>query len=88
MKVTVKVHNAIRRALKAEEVCPEDGMPVFLAQRVRSGECEVFTFWCPWCHVFHTHSAENGHRLAHCYHERSPLKKTGYILVEGAEGKP
>lgn len=39
----------------------------------------VYTFWCPFCAVWHQHSAANGHRTAHC-NNKSPFHEPGYIL--------
>ncbi|WP_407282857.1 hypothetical protein V7O61_02435 [Methanolobus sp. WCC1] len=37
-------------------------------------------FFCPHCQEWHKHSQKNGHRVAHCSRDESPLKKTGYII--------
>lgn len=37
-------------------------------------------FYCPHCHEWHKHVERNGHRIAHCSREDSPLTKTGYII--------
>jgi hypothetical protein len=37
-------------------------------------------FWCIWCKVWHAHGRGAGHRVAHCFNERSPYIATGYIL--------
>jgi hypothetical protein len=40
----------------------------------------VWTFWCPHCRRRHTHSAEPGHRVAHC-DLKSPFYERGYVLA-------
>lgn len=35
---------------------------------------------CPFCEVPHVHSAEPGHRAAHCHRKESPFLATGYVL--------
>lgn len=41
--------------------------------------------WCPYCRSFHQHGLPGGskkkaHRVAHCFVEDSPFKKTGYFI--------
>lgn len=36
--------------------------------------------WCQYCRTPHYHSAEDGHRGAHCVNQESPYRKTGYVL--------
>lgn len=35
---------------------------------------------CPYCEIPHVHSAEPGHRAAHCHRKESPFLATGYVL--------
>lgn len=49
-------------------------------------ECDLFTFWCSYCGVEHTHGAGSGHRQAHCKNPASPYRKGGYILVGPGDG--
>jgi hypothetical protein len=62
-------------------------LPVVLCEQVGS----QWSFWCPFCKRRHWHSAEPGHRVAHCGHERldrsgrvvkdySPFYESGYVL--------
>ena len=44
-------------------------------------QIKVWKFDCPHCGVMHTHSAEAGHRVAHCYKPNSPYDNEGYVLV-------
>jgi hypothetical protein len=46
-------------------------------------------FFCQYCNTWHEHAAEDGHRVAHCWHAEprgrlkgftTPYVKTGYIL--------
>ncbi|ETA68884.1 hypothetical protein MettiDRAFT_2372 [Methanolobus tindarius DSM 2278] len=37
-------------------------------------------FLCPYCHEWHRHGIGNGHRVAHCRKNDSPLKETGYFI--------
>lgn len=37
-------------------------------------------FYCPFCQKWHLHGIGNGHRVAHCTNQESPLKENGYIL--------
>ena len=36
--------------------------------------------WCRYCHRWHQHGAQPGHRVAHCHVTTSPYRSTGYIL--------
>lgn len=55
-----------------------------------------FTFYCPFCSIFHTHglgagpeisnSRKYGHRGAHCT-ENSPFNYNGYLLEEFNKGE-
>jgi hypothetical protein len=47
----------------------------------------TWRIWCEWCKRWHTHTAGEGHRAAHCVCRRSPYRATGYMLV-AAEGEP
>lgn len=38
-------------------------------------------FFCKYCEDVHRHGLSTGHRSAHCKSEKSPYKKTGYILT-------
>lgn len=37
-------------------------------------------FFCPYCQKWHKHAEGNGHRVAHCDSQDSPLIKTGYYI--------
>lgn len=37
-------------------------------------------FWCTFCHRWHFHSREDGHRVAHCHNSHSPYQESGYVL--------
>ena len=50
-------------------------IPVLVATEVDG----VYRAWCPFCYFDHHHSAEEGHRVAHC--AEGPFKETGYWLV-------
>lgn len=52
---------------------------VISAQNLNPSDPVVFTFWCPFCAVWHQHSASNGHRTAHCG-KGSPFHESGYVL--------
>jgi hypothetical protein len=58
--------------------------PVVLCFHLRSRtetDHDRFVFWCPHCAKWHSHSAENGHRAAHCLsNPASPFRATGYTL--------
>jgi hypothetical protein len=58
-----------------------DGLPVMYCrvETIRGGT--VWTFGCPHCRRRHTHSAEPGHRVAHCTDPTSPYAARGYVLV-------
>jgi hypothetical protein len=61
----------------------KDTYPVLLAQRItRPDGTELFAAWCPFCTTYHVHGAGEGHRVAHCYRDDSPLREKGYILKE------
>jgi hypothetical protein len=51
-------------------------IPIIKAERIE-GQCR---FWCAFCKCFHYHSAESGHRVAHCHNRESPYDETGYVL--------
>lgn len=62
--------------------CPDD-MPVFLCDvhpPSKRGSIATYSFDCPYCLVRHTHSAEDGHRSAHCGYG-SPLLDQGYWVI-------
>ncbi len=56
--------------------------PTAFAERVRTAQGDVFRFFCPYCGRYHTHGAGEGHVVAHCIAEDSPLHETGYFLTE------
>ncbi|MEZ5336500.1 MAG: hypothetical protein R2741_15420 [Methanolobus sp.] len=37
-------------------------------------------FFCPYCQKWHKHAEGDGHRVAHCDSQESPLLKTGYYI--------
>jgi len=61
--------------------------PTFTAHR----DGPHLVFRCPYCERDHLHGAGqnfgdgDGHRVAHCTAD-SPLKDSGYILIEGRPG--
>lgn len=64
--------------------------PVLLAYPVLRGGVKV---WCCYCRTWHHHTAENGHRVAHCgnigSYDNSPFEETGYIIkLVGKNEKP
>lgn len=68
--------------MKRPADCPDD-MPVFFCDvrpPSKRGDNATYSFDCPYCLVRHTHSAEDGHRAAHC-REGSPLRDQGYWLI-------
>ena len=70
-------HLAVINVLQKKEY---KDTPVLIAFRKN----EHFVIWCPYCRIWHTHGIGDGYRIAHCDPlANSPLKKTGYILVEG-----
>jgi hypothetical protein len=54
-------------------------VPVVFCERTPSNS---FRFFCPYCNKYHYHGAAEGHVLAHCIAEDSPLLTTGYVLRE------
>jgi hypothetical protein len=54
------------------------GAPVLPATRCG----DELVIMCPACKVEHRHGALSGHRIAHCRDPFSPLRDTGYIIVE------
>lgn len=56
-------------------IIPDD-MMVFRCHR----RGDQWAFWCPWCRAEHWHSAEAGHRAAHCMRS-APWYNQGYWLV-------
>jgi hypothetical protein len=36
--------------------------------------------WCVHCRTWHHHGQTEGHRVAHCFNNRSPYLEGGYIL--------
>jgi hypothetical protein len=63
-------------------------LPVFLCEPV--GE-HSWRFWCPFCRAYHVHGAAGGegHRVAHCLNQRSPLRDGGYFIkLDPAHKKP
>lgn len=65
----------------------EEGIPIVAATRVYLRPTSGwpggarFVFWCQFCGCEHVHSAENGHRAAHCAYG-SPFVERGYVLQE------
>lgn len=43
-------------------------------------EVDTWEVFCPHCRRNHTHSAGEGHRVAHCLNSTSPYVETGYVL--------
>lgn len=39
-------------------------------------------FYCIFCKKYHLHGEGLGHRVAHCFSEKSPYYETGYNLVD------
>lgn len=58
----------------------EEFRPKVPATRV-GNQC---TFWCAWCEEWHWHGSM-GHKVAHCWSERSPYRSAGYVLVPGED---
>jgi hypothetical protein len=46
-----------------------------------------YQVWCEHCRIWHRHSRENGHRVAHCYWPLSPHQKTGYFTQRAGDWK-
>jgi hypothetical protein len=65
--------------MKESDLRPKN-CPVLLA--VPSPDGLMWRAWCPFCRVYHSHSPEPGHRVAHCGDRRgtSPFDETGYVL--------
>jgi hypothetical protein len=64
-----------------DEMRPGERFPVMYcrAERLSDGT-PVWTFRCPGCGRKHTHSAEAGHRVAHCPPD-TPFYERGYVLA-------
>jgi hypothetical protein len=60
--------------------------PVVFA--VRTADGTHFKFYCRWCDRFHIHGAGEGHAVAHCLADDSPLRITGYDLSEISALRP
>jgi hypothetical protein len=43
---------------------------------------ETWRFWCPYCRAYHTHGAEDGHRVAHCHNPASPFTMGGGYMIK------
>jgi hypothetical protein len=62
-----------------------EAAPVVVTKLTRDKRC--VTFRCPHCKGPHRHGAQgivdgaNPHRVAHCWRQESPFRKTGYILT-------
>lgn len=41
----------------------------------------VWAVWCEHEGIYHTHSAGDGHRAAHCTDPTSPYRDTGYTII-------
>ena len=41
----------------------------------------VYAVWCKYCLKYHTHSRENGSRVAHC-HRDTPYRDSEYLIVK------
>ena len=52
-------------------------LPAYRSQR--PGRTPQYAVWCVHCRAWRYHSAEDGHRAAHCA-EDSPYSATGYEL--------
>lgn len=57
-----------------------DGRPTFICWEGTRQKVKTWSFHCPYCRTVHTHSAGEGHRVAHC-HEGSPFRNGGYFLA-------
>jgi hypothetical protein len=65
------------------EMSNKNKLPVVLCEVIepkQPGQVPLWRFWCPFCKVYHQHSAGPGHRVAHCADESSPFFGGGYIL--------
>lgn len=58
----------------------EKKLPVFLCTEIGAPNRKQWTFWCPFCHHDHFHSAERGSRVAHCGPDSALFGKE-YMLV-------
>ncbi|MBT4110750.1 hypothetical protein HOE37_02765 [Candidatus Woesearchaeota archaeon] len=56
-----------------------DEIPVFECVK-RKDFLGGLQFFCPFCKALHKHGMGEGHRIAHCFDQRSPYTRTGYIL--------
>jgi hypothetical protein len=58
-------------------------IPVLIGE-ITSGGIQIAA-WCPFCRIQHLHGAGGddgeGHRVAHCVHDDSPFKESGYYIV-------
>jgi len=57
-----------------------DNIPTVYATKETIQGIDLLSFHCPRCGKKHTHSFEEGHRVAHC--EDSNLWENGYFLKE------
>src|SRR5262245_956223 len=55
----------------------ETDYPIVDAYADREG---MLRMWCDYCQKWHFHGQGEGHRVAHCIDDKSPYRKTGYIL--------
>jgi hypothetical protein len=76
-----QLREAAEPLAQAYEVAARNDLPLMhcYAEKVRGGT--VWKFVCPHCRRQHTHSAEPGHRVAHCEEPGSPYTERGYVLV-------
>ena len=40
----------------------------------------TYRVWCSFCRYWHSHSKEDGHRVAHCHTVLSPYYDSGYFI--------
>ncbi len=63
----------------------EDHDQVYPIVAAYTDESKHLCFWCNYCDEWHYHGINEGHRLAHCFSERSPFLQNGVVLHNSGE---